>query len=643
MYSRTPLPSIVRHAAPSALVAALVFALVASPALAANGSTTTAPAVSATPAAPADGSALVPGAAVANAALSVGIAPQPAAQEPQAGPAEQARPAKQAQEADLPDLRAATARDSEIIKNLVYDADGRQEPGQRQPYELSLLDAVEMALRNNLSVQVQRYGPQSAFEQIRGSRSSFDPQLQFTIPQRFSRGSSPSTTQIQGADVITQQGLSGGFSWSEQLEWGTSYGLSWSSSRNSSNSEFSTFNPSFSSNVGGNVTQPLLQGFGDVNRTGILVAMNSYDQSLEQFRFSVQNVIAQVVQAYWNLRSQAEGLGVREEALRLAEQQFERNEIQVEIGTLAPIEMVQAETSVANNELSLLRARNDLETAQDVLKELINFDTVVDDPFAYDLVATEVPEQTVPPIDADEAIRVALENDPQLVQQRIGLRSTELNLAQAENNLLPTLNVNATFNLSGRGGTRIIRGGLGGEETQIIETGFGTALSQAFSGDFNTWTLGATLQFPLHNHAAKAAAARTRISQRQQLLQVEQARQQITYDIRQQVRNLENLVQQVATATRTRELAQRQHEAERRKFEVGTTTNFQVLQFQQDLASAQLNEVTAVISLQTAIAQLELTKGTLLQYFGVQIGDAGTGGRESPARLPGPINGSGRR
>lgn len=602
MLSRISKPSCLAHGAPRALatIVALTVAIAVAtlPAIA-----HAAPSGQPAPAGP----SLIPAGAIANAALTVGQ--------------DQSR-----QQTTAADLRAATSRDSEIIKDLVYNADGPRQVGQRQPYELSLLDAVELALRNNLSVQVARFSPQNSFEGINSARAPFDANLSFSIPQRFNRGSSPTTNQTAGGDIITTQGVSGGFNWSENLEWGTNYSLSWSSGRNSNNSSLSTFNPSFTSGLSGNIQQQLLRGFGEVNRTGIRVAMNSYDQSIEQFRGNVQQTIGQVVQAYWNLRGQAEAVRVQEDSLSLAEQQFARNEIQVEIGTLAPIETVQAETSVASNQLSLIQARNNLENAQDQLKELINFDVVVDDPFAFDLVATEAPEETVGTINVEEAVNIALENDPTLTNQRIGLRSAELNLKQAKNSLLPSLSVNGSFNLQGRGGTRIIRqGGIGSAEVEILETGFGTSIQQVFSGDFNTWSIGATLTMPLHNYSAKATAARSEISQRQQLTQFEQRRQQVTYDVRQQVRNVENLVQQVATATLRRELAERQLRAEERKFEVGTSTNFQVLTFQNDFSNAQLSELTAIVTLQSAIAQLELTKGTILQYFGVQIGDAGTG------------------
>ncbi len=543
-------------------------------------------------------------------------------------------------QARSPSSRGAIPRHNEALRELVYKSDRAQEaPAQRRAYELSLLDAVEMALRNNLNVQVARYGPESSFHGINSARGAFDATMTFSIPQRFSRGSSPSTNQIEGGDIITQQNLSGGFSWSENLEWGTNYSLNYSSSRGSTNNELQTFNPTLTAGFSGNISQPLLRNRGDVNRTGIRVAMNNYDSSLESFRGQVQNIVFQTISAYWNLRAQSEVVGVRENALDQAEQQYQRNRIQVEIGTLAPIETVQAQTAAAGAELSLLQARNGLENTQDQLKELLNFDVIVDDPFAYDLIPTEEPEQDVAPIDVEAAVRIALENDPGLAQQRLGLRSAALNLSRAKNQLLPNLTVNASFNLQGRAGSRLLSG-FGGGDIETISTGLGTALGQIFSGDFNTWTLGATITMPLHNRSGKASVATSEIGQRQQMTAYTQAEQQLSYNVRQQVRNVENLAQQVSTSTLSRELSERQLEAERRKFEVGTSTNFNVLTFQNDFANAQLSELQAIIQLQINIAQLELNKGTILQTYGVHIDDAGTGGgREELDRLPGPTGG----
>ena len=605
MLSRPFLPSFPLPASPRILAGSLALLIAVSPALA----------LAAPSGEPGTGGVAVPTAGLVNAALSASMGVS-----------------------QRPSLRDAVSRDSAVIMDLVYRADrGQNPPGQRQQYEISLLDAVELALVNNLSVQVSRYGPQSSFNGINSARGQFDATMTFNLPSTFQRGTSPTTNQIAGGDIITQQNLNGGFTWSENLEWGTQYSLNYSSSRSSTNNELQTFNPSLSANFGGSVTQQLLRGRGDVNRTGIRVAMNNYDSSLEGFRQSVQNTVFQTIQAYWNVRAQAEAVLVRENALDEANQQYERNQIQVEIGTLAPIETVQAQTAAANAELTLIQARNTLENAQDSLKELINFDAIVNDPFAYDLIPTEVPEQTVEPIDVEDAVQQALDNDPSLAQQRLGLRNADLNLAQARNSLLPSLSVRGQFGMAGRAGTRLLSG-FGGAEIETLSTGLGTALGQIFSGDFNTWSVSATLSMPLHNYTGKAGVANNEIGQRQQLTQYEQRQQQLTYDVRSQVRNVQNLAQQVQTSTLSRELAERQLDAEQRKFEVGTSTNFQVLTFQNDFAQAQLSELQAIISLQQAIAQLELTKGTILQTFGVQLGDAGTGGSDTTT-LPGRTGG----
>ncbi len=529
-----------------------------------------------------------------------------------------------------PSLRAQVSRDSAIINDLVYNqdqqADAPASGADNETYELSLLDAVELALRNNLTVQIQRYNPDNTFEGIAAARAPFETNLTFTIPQTFSRSVTPQTNQTQGADVLSNETFSGGFTWQETLEWGTNYSVGWNSSRSVNNSQFNTFNPNLSSNVRFNISQPLLRNFGDVNRTGIYVAMNSYESSKEGFRGQVQQIIFQTVNAYWQLRAAIEQVSVQEETLALNEQQLARNMIQVEIGTLAPIETVQAEQSAESSRLALINAQLQMENAQDALKQLINFDSVVDDPFILDLTPTDQAESTVAAINLAQAIDVALANDPALVQQRINVRNAELQLDQARNALLPNLTVNAGMTLQGRGGDRIIRGGLGGDVTEIQEAGFSTALAQIFSGDFNAWNIGLNLSFPLHNYSAKAGAARASIGERQARTSLEQRVQQVSYAVRQQVRTVENLVLQVQSSALNTQLAERQTTAEQRKFEVGTSTNFQVLTFQQTYSNAQLRELQVVLQLQQAIAQLEQVKGTLLQSYGVTIEEAGRGG-----------------
>ena len=283
-------------------------------------------------------------------------------------------------------LRAQVSLDSAIIKDLVYGQDqqgGSRDTGLRPgDVRAEPPDAVELALRNNLTVQIQRYNPENSYEGIDAARAQFDTNLTFQIPQTFSRSVTGQTVQTAGADVITSESFRGGFTWSENLEWGTNYSIGWNGSRSVNNNQFNTFNPTLTSGLNFTINQPLLRNFGDVNRTGIYVAMNSYESSKEGFRGQVQQIIFNTVNAYWQLRAAIEQIGVRQQALDLAEEQLARNNIQVEIGTLAPIETVQAETQAENARLQLVGAQLQLDNNLDALKQLVNFDSVVDDPFA---------------------------------------------------------------------------------------------------------------------------------------------------------------------------------------------------------------------------------------------------------------------
>ncbi|MFQ5742940.1 MAG: TolC family protein [Acidobacteriota bacterium] len=525
-------------------------------------------------------------------------------------------------------VRSALDPDSKLLQEMV--AQEREQQQQERPkHELSLLDAVEMALRNNLTVRVNRFNQDVQFESIMANRAQFDPQIQFDAPQSFSRRTTPQSTQLGGASVLSTETFQGGFSFNETLEWGTRWNASWNAQRRLTNATFSTRNPTFTSNLNFSVTQPLLRNFGRVNRTGILVAQNNFSVSREQFREQVQTTILQAYQAYWNLVGAIDTLQVRQEALDLAEQQLRRNRIQVEIGTLAPIETVQAEQSAENARFQLIQAQNALEDAQDNLKQFLNIEEAIPGGRDLELVPTDEPESTAEPIDVEAAIATALGNDPQLRQQRITRDSRRLQLKQARNALLPNVDFTGTLGFTGLGGPQLIRGGgLGsGQTAEILPGGFSDALSQLFSGEFNNWSVGLTVTLPMHNYQARAQHAQASINERQTLAQLADREQQVMYAVRRAARAVESGARQVAAAQVATELSERQLQAEQRKFEVGTSTNFNVLNFQDQLSNARLSELQALIAFNNARAQLEQAKGTLLKSLGVSVQEAGRGPR----------------
>lgn len=495
----------------------------------------------------------------------------------------------------------------------------------RPPLELSLHEAIEMALRHNLQVQIQAFTPDAREEQIMASRARFDPVATFNVPSGYSRSVSQAPSQLTGAQVLTRETVSGGFSFNHLLEYGTNYTINWTSSRTETNSTFSRFNPQYSAGLTLNVTQPLLRNFGkEVQRQQIIQAQNSYEQSIEQFRQQVQNIVFQVIQAYWNLVTAEENLEVQQLSLDLAQQQLDRNRVQVEIGTLAPIETIQAEQQVASARLALTRSEVTIRDREDDLKRLINVEAA--SPLGWDVnvVPTSEPPTEVPPVDLEAAIETAMDNDPQLRQQRIGLDTQQLNVDVARNQLLPQLNLTGNVNLTGEGGPLIISSGFGSEQVlEIIPGGYGDALSNLFSGDFRNWQVGLQLQFPINNWAARAQHAQAIISERTTLTQIADREQALRVEVMQAARAVQSGVQQVAQARTATELARRSLDAEQRKFAVGSSTNFQVLEFQRQLSNAQIQELQAITALATAIAQLEQAKGTLLESLGFDIRMAG--------------------
>jgi outer membrane protein TolC len=519
-------------------------------------------------------------------------------------------------------LPAGLEMTPEFIATLVQEQgeDGREE------FELSLLDAIELAVRHNLTVQVSRYNQDTSFEGINSARAPFDPVITFTVPQTFRRSTTPASTQTEGADIVTNETFSGGFTFRETLEWGTFWQVNWGGNRNVTNNEFSFNNPTLTSNLSFTVTQPLLNGRGSVNRTGILVAQNNYEGSQEQFRAQLEQILLQTYQNYWGLLLQIETLRVREDALELAQSQLSRNRIQVEIGTLAPIETVQSERQVENARLALIQQQNAVADQEDALKQILNLEAVRPDALELRLVPTSELEYSTAPIDLEAAIATAIDRDPQLRQIRLGLDSDRLNLKQARNAQLPQLNLSAGLNLNGRAGDRLLRA-PDGSILEIQQSGFSQALAQIMSGDFNTWNVGVTVQMPIRNYSADANYARASINERQRIVTLEQRRQQVVFDVRRTARSIESGVRQVETAQIATGLSERQLQAEQRKFEVGTSTNFQVLQFQDQLRNARLSEINAIFTFLNSRAQFELAKGTMLEFFGVSLSEAGTGRR----------------
>ena len=493
---------------------------------------------------------------------------------------------------------------------------------QNEGLPLQVSDVIQLALESNLGIGVNRFQPLISEYAINAAYQQFDPSL--TLSGTVGRDTRAAFTQLDGADVTRT--LSGNYTinYNQNLEYGSSYSVQFNVSRNSSNSTFSTVNPSYSGTLRYQFTQPLLRGFGrDINTSQITIARNNLEQSEIQFEQQVMNLVVQATNSYWDLVAAHEDIRVQEGALARAQQTYEDNLRQVEIGTLAPIEVVQAQQAVASTRESLIVAQASLTQLEDNIKTMI---TRVPDPALVLLRLNPIDDirnrtDQIMPIEG--AIQQALLNRPELRQSELAIRNADINLRVAENSLLPQLDLTGTYTQRGLGGSQLITSGGGfGFDNRIVTRipgGVGGAFADIFGFDFTGYSVGFSLQIPLSNRSAQANVARNVVQQRQAISQQALTAQQIALEVRDAYNQIATSQARIEAASVSRELAERRLDAENRKFELGASSIRFVLDEQQNLTQAETTEIRALVAYVKAVVAYDNAIGRILERNNIQI------------------------
>ena len=485
---------------------------------------------------------------------------------------------------------------------------------------LTLPQAYELALSRNLDLQVGRYDVAKAEVSIAGATGTFDPQLSLGISGDWSK--SPAATQLAGAQVNVGRDAKFDLGLATVLPTGTNLSIDSSTTRSETNSTFFFLNPRWNTDLTVSVRQPLLQGFGTlVNRSAIVVARNSRDQTASSFAIKVINTLQSVEDAYWDLIATRQAVEVRQQSLELAQRLLRETQERVKVGTAAPIDTVQSEATVAARQQELITAKNAAANAEDTLKAVLGFDQP-DEWNVHIKTSDELTTKPVHPRLAD-SIDVALKKRPEVHSLLLSIELAALNTRVARNSVLPRLDLQATYGWGGLGGNYQV---IDTETGQVISTqpgGLNDALRQLRNLDFPHWTLGVTFGVPLGNNQAKATLAQRRFELDQAKVQLNALKQQITRDVRTAVRALEDGAANIDAAEAAQVAAQRNLEAEQTKYNNGLSTNYQVLQIQDDLAVAQLTALQAEVAYRKALVGYRYATGTLLDEEHVAIVDPG--------------------
>jgi outer membrane protein TolC len=346
-------------------------------------------------------------------------------------------------------------------------------------------------------------------------------------------------------------------------------------------------------------TQPLLKNFGSrVTQNRILIAQNNLTISQEDFRQQVIATTSNAQQTYWDLVFRRQDLEVRLQQLALAERLLDQIRRQVAVGTLAPIEVLQAETNIARTKERIIVGQNTVRSAEDRLKRVMHF-SLTGELADVELLPIDVPTYTAPALEQDVQIQQALEHRPELIQTKILLENQHINLVFDKNQTLPTLDLTASLRFNG------LHDSVGGSIEEF-------ELDKRYR-----WDVGVVFRYPLANRRAKGRLEQSRLAIRQQLLRIKNLEENIIAEVRAAVRDALTNAQRVQATRAASRLAEKQLEAEEKKLQVGLATVFTVLQFQEDLAIERSNEINALTDYLKAIVRLDEVKGTLLQTYDI--------------------------
>lgn len=508
---------------------------------------------------------------------------------------------------------------------------------------ITLKEAIYVALRNNPGIAATALDPLASMETIKEANGTFDPDL--TAQTDVIKSVTPTTSILQtgGADAFTTKLYDWDFGVNKvsALTNGT-FGATFNNERALSNSSFASVNPSYTPSLTLSVSQPLLQNFGwrfatinvRIAESGQKTAQWNYEQSLQDF-------VQRIGQEYWNVVLAEENLEVARAALRFNQDLVRQNAISVKVGTLAPLDLQEAQSAAATAEANVYTAEANLKTSRVQLRQDVMLNPAeMFLPEDLEPATRPNPEEQISE-NEEHALEMAVEYLPSLASMRESIRSALLQVKFAENQTLPQLNLGAQFGISSTAGTSKCQESLGGSATsgncntlipnptpppkdipgEKLPFGgiYGSALNRLWNFSFYNYAAVLSFQMPLDNATARAALSQARIQYEQSRLTYRSSLSQAVVNVESAIANLFADQQRAqATASATYYARQALHDEEVR-FRVGMATTHDLLQFQEEEVSAEGNEVQAEVDLENAKLALRHAEGTILDEFDISF------------------------
>jgi outer membrane protein len=492
---------------------------------------------------------------------------------------------------------------------------------EKRVVSLTLEDSIVKALKNNLNVAAEVINPELASASVSRAKQFFMPTFQVDLTGNHME--QLSTWSLQGTGKYIMKTTGSTASVGQNIPFGGNFTMSLSYDYQKNNQLFQSYNPSYTSRLNFALTQPLLRNFGRmVSRREILVAQNNLEVSRHQFKTVLINIVYSVEAAYWNLSYAIENLKTLQQALQSGRDLLAKTKKEVEVGQKAPIEVLNAEATVARREADILQAEAMVKRSQDQLKILLNLEA---DPSAKGLSIFPADTPTFKPyqISLDDALDRAMARRPDLEAAKSSIDTKRINFRYAKNQRLPQLDLQLVKASPGISGAQFIYDPDNPflPPTPGDQGSAGQAFRDTFKFLYNNWTAGVTLTIPFGDVVGRANYAYAKLDLEQTQARLKDQEQQIYLEVSDAVLTLETAAKSVAAYRIARELAEKQLEAEMKKLGVGMSTNYFVLTYQDALASARSLELRALVDFNIAVANIAKVTGSTLEARSITLGD----------------------
>lgn len=480
---------------------------------------------------------------------------------------------------------------------------------------LSLDEAVKTALERNVGIQISRYSYRASGESLRSQYGLYDWIGTADIARQSQKSPTISTFQSSGNTTSFAN-----FGLEQAVPTGGTYNVGFSTSKSATVGGGTTVSPAYRSGLAFAAAQPLMRNFGvDITQRGINIARNTLGISREAFRGTLLDTTHSVEQAYLDLIYARQFIDVVKEALFLSRDQSRITQIRIDVGASAPLDILQPRVQIATQEENLINAVAAVRNAEDNLRALMHLD-----PGEWDrpIIPTD-PVRFVPiRVNLTESVARAYDLRPELHELTLTTDTRRIQNLFARNQTLPQLDLRLNYNAAGLAGRSAIIDPITNRPTgNFASTGYGRAFRQVLGSDFPSWTVAFNVGIPVTNIGARSEAKRSELELQRARGDEEQTRQNIALQVRETARAIDTSARNITAARTARDAAEQNLEAERRRYENGLTTNFQVLQVQQQLSDARARELQALVGYNKAVAAYHRAVGDLLEVHNIRVED----------------------